>query len=123
MENVKYDQIVEFYMAKRAELDALETAHKAAKAQITAAMEKCEAVIQKMFNESGLTSVRTPFGTAYQSTLSKVKVADWESALNWIRENNRWDALERRINKTVAQENDIPGVAIEHLKQVVFRTL
>ena len=81
--------------------------------EIEAALERAELFLLKKMNEEGLQSVSTGRGTAYKSTRTSATVADWDSTLGFIRDNELWQMLERRVSKTAVEEfrninNDLP---------------
>lgn len=85
----------------KAELDAK---HKANIARYTKAMTKIETTLLSEFNETGQESAKTSVGTAYVSTRTSAKVADRDSFLQFVIENDAWDFIENRVNKTAAEE-------------------
>lgn len=107
---------IAWYIRLREQKADLEERHKQELAPIKEKMKKIEAALQKIMQEQGTKQMKSAEGTAYLQTVSSVKVSDWDSALAWIRENERWDALERRINKTIAVEEEVPGT---HVTQAV----
>lgn len=54
--------------------------------------------------KSGLKSVKTNHGTAYQQEEVIPTGSDWHAFYDWVREHNAFDALERRIKKTFIKE-------------------
>ena len=85
----------------KAELDAK---HKANIARYTKAMTKIETTLLSEFNETGQESAKTSVGTAYVSTRTSAKVADRDSFLQFVIENDAWDFIENRVNKIAAEE-------------------
>jgi hypothetical protein len=62
--------------------------------------EKIEIEFLKRFNERGIDNVSSRgVGTAYRSIRASAKVADWESLLDFIKEEGAWEMLERRVSK------------------------
>lgn len=110
---MQMDKIVERYVAlrdKKAEMDA---AHKANVADVVAAMDRLENAILESLNNQGVESVRTAFGTAMKIKSTSATVADWDMLLGYIQSNERWDMLEKRVNKTAvdqfrAANDDLP---------------
>jgi len=73
-----------------------------AKAQVAVleeAMEKIEAFFLSHMNKHGLESLPTGAGTPYKSTKVSVTVSDWTEFLPWVRENEKWDMLNRAASK------------------------
>ncbi len=95
---------------KKAELKAEFTKKTAA---LDEWMARAEGVILQELQAQNLESVRTAAGTAYKSLQTSATVADWDSCLSFIKENDAWTMLERKVNKTAVQEyrvanNDLP---------------
>jgi len=67
--------------------------------EIKAKMEKLEAWIKQQADAQGVTSFKTPHGTAFLTTTDYANVADWDAVLSYIRENEAYDMLEKRISK------------------------
>ena len=89
---------------------------------------KIEVEFLRRFNERGVDSVKSrEHGTAYRSTRSSATVADWDAILAYILDNEAYELLEHRVNKTAVQEhrdvnNDLPpGVNWSEAQVVNFR--
>jgi len=109
-------ELVEKYIVlrdKKAEI-ADEAKKKAAK--INDMLTKIEARLLQHMNEQGVTSVKTEAGTFFKSRRTSTPVADWDAVLEYVKENDLWHMLERRVNKSAIEqfrdENDDlpPGV-------------
>ena len=72
-------------------------------------MVKLEAYIKKQADEQGVTSFKTGHGTAFVTTTDFAQVADWDAILAFIKKNEAWDMLEKRVAK-----NAIRGYIDEH---------
>ncbi len=92
-------ELVEKYIALRDAKDKIKAALSAKTAKLDAVMERIEAQILSTFIQQGIDSVRTSAGTAYRQTRTSAKVADWESVLQFIRDQELWHMLERRVSK------------------------
>jgi hypothetical protein len=66
---------------------------------IKAKMEKLEAWIKEQADVQGVTSFKTKHGTAFLTTTDYANVADWDAVLDFIREQEAFDMLEKRISK------------------------
>lgn len=110
---MKLDLIVERYVQLRDKKAQMKAAYEASVADITTGMNRLENAILATLNEQGAESFRTARGTAYKSTSTSATVADWDSLLGFVRENDRWDMLEKRVSKTAvdqfrAANDDLP---------------
>lgn len=117
-------EIVTRYIAlrdKKAELDA---AHKAKVAEYDTAMEKIEQHLLAQLQANEADSMATAAGTFYKSETMSVRVDDWQSTLNFIKAENAWHMLDKRVNKTAVKEfmeavNDLPPGLSLHREAVV----
>ena len=73
-------------------------------AKLSALQEKIEDKIKEIMHANGVTSLKTAHGTAYISYKESATVADWDALLGFIRSNEAWELLERRINKTACKD-------------------
>lgn len=110
---MKLDQIVERYVKLRDRKTQLKAAYEASVADINTAMARLENAIQATLDKQGVEAVRTEHGTAFKSTSTSATVADWDSLLSFVRENERWDMLEKRVAKTAVdafreEHDDLP---------------
>lgn len=98
------DELVEKYIQLRDKKSEMTAAFKAKTANLDAVLDKIEAVLLQMFEDNGLTSVRTTSGTAYKSTRTSATVADWDQTLDYVRKNELWNLLERRVSKQAVEQ-------------------
>ena len=111
-----FNAVVEGYVKARDEKAALKAAFEKKVEGLNEWMEKAELVILKHLNEANLESIKTSAGTAYKKRETSATVADWDSTLGYIRENEAWHMLDHRVNKTAVAEyikenkNVPPGV-------------
>lgn len=117
------DKIVAHYVTLRDRVTEMEAEHNEQLKPIKADMQMIEAAILASLQATGTESVKTASGTAYKSEVASVKVRDWASTLEWIKENEAWDMLEARVNKSAYMESGaaLPGVEISKLVKVNIR--
>lgn len=83
-----------------------------------------EGVMLKHLNEHNMDSVRTEAGTFYRQEDLKPNITDDTAFYNWVREENAFDALERRVKKTFVKDyadqhgTPPPGISV-HREYVV----
>lgn len=110
------DALIENYVRVRDKKREVETKHKAELAPFNDMLERIEGWMLEALNNAGLSSMKSPHGTAYKSIRTSAKVVDWIETLNFIRETSAWDLLEARVSKLVAEQimketgAPIPGV-------------
>lgn len=112
-EHQAIDGLVERYLALRDKKAQYKAEYDAKVEAIDLAMTKVENYLLKLMQDLGVESIRTAGGTPYISRRSSASVSDWESFLAFVRQNDSWEMLERRANKTVVQQwreehNDLP---------------
>jgi hypothetical protein len=90
--------------------------------------ERIEVEFLKRFNVRGIDNVSARgVGTAYRSVRASARVADWDSLLDFIKEEGAWEMLERRVSKVAveqfkAETNDLPpGVDWGETQVINFR--
>jgi hypothetical protein len=107
------EKLVEGYVRARDKKAELKAEFTKKTASLDEWMARAEGVILKELQAQNLESVRTASGTAYKNVQTSATVADWDSVLGFIKENDAWTMLERKVNKTAVQEframnNDLP---------------
>lgn len=100
---VNVEQVVAAYMKLREKKKAIEAKADEEVNAIKIKMEKFETWIREKANEDGVTSFKTKSGTAFLTTTDYANVADWDAVLNFIKTNQAFDMLERRISKTAVR--------------------
>lgn len=101
---MKLDKIVERYVQLRDKKAEMKAAYEASVADLTSAMNRLEGAILQTLNEQGVESVRTEAGTAMKIRSTSATVADWDSLLGFVQQNERWDMLEKRVSKTAVEQ-------------------
>ena len=109
---VNIDDVVSTYMKLRSQKDAIEAEVKDSVSVIKSKMEKLEAWIKDQADQQGVTSFKTKHGTAFLTTTDYAQVGDWDAVLNFIRDNEAFDMLEKRVSKIAVRGY------IEHTKSV-----
>jgi hypothetical protein len=93
------EQVVSAYLKLRHQKEAVENAAKAEVQVIKEKMTKLEAWLLTQANAQNVTSFKTKSGTAFVTTTDYANVADWDAVLGFIRTNDAFDMLERRVSK------------------------
>ena len=102
--------IIEKYIELRDRKQEISNTAKEKIAQIDTVLAQLEAAILQDFQANGFDSVKTEKGTAYRSTRTSATVADWDTFLDFVKDNQLWNMLEKRCAKaTVEQYKDIHG--------------
>lgn len=101
--DITVEQVVAAYMKLRDKKKAIEAEADSKVQEIVQKMEKFETWIREKATEQGVTSFKTNSGTAFLTTVDFANVADWDAVLNFIKTNEAYDMLERRISKTAVR--------------------
>lgn len=116
------EDIVAAYVALRDKIAADKKAMEEALKPLQDGLESLEGLLLKELEKAGADSIKTKAGTAYKASWSSARVVDWSQTLDFIRESERFDLLERRVSKAVVEElGDVPGVAVERGTRVNVR--
>lgn len=97
---MKTDMLVGKYVELRDRRAALKKDYEAQDKQLKDLMEKIENKLHAMLVEAGETSKKTQYGIVFKTMKDYANVADWESVLEFIKDNEAWGMLERRVSKT-----------------------
>ena len=121
---MKLNELVEKYIAIRDRKGKLKAEYEGKVAELDAVLDKIEAVLLKTFQETGMDSVKTEFGTAYRSTRMQASVADWDTFIAHVKEHDAYELLERRCSKSGVEQyraanDDIPPGVNIRTEQVV----
>lgn len=124
---MKMDELVQKYIQIREKRSRLKVEYEAKVAPYIEAQERIEALLLSMFGELGVDSVKTQEGTAYTATRVSATVADWDAFIAFVKNNDAYEMIERRVSKTAveqykaANEDLPPGVNWSETRVVNFR--
>ena len=115
---VDLNKIVQQYIELRDRIQAEKDECEKRIAPMKAAMEKIEGLMSGLLERSGLSSMSTPAGTVVRSKWTKTVIQDWDALTKYIKDNDRFDLLERRVAKVNAldvinEDGELPGVGVE----------
>jgi len=97
------DQVVDGYLRLRDQKALTLATAKAAADVIDAKLVKLEGWIKAKADEQGVTSFRTKHGTAFLTTTDYANVGDWDAIVDFIKQNEAYDLLEKRISKNAVR--------------------
>ncbi len=101
--SVTVDDVVAAYLKLRNKKEAIEAETKDQVKVLKEKMEQFEAWIKEQADAQGVTSFKTKHGTAFLTTTDYANVGDWDAVLGFIRENEAYDMLEKRISKVAVR--------------------
>lgn len=100
---ITVDKVVAKYIGYRNEKESLESETKAKVKIIKENMAKLEAWLKEQADKTGVKSFKTVSGTAFLTTTDFAKVEDWDATLGFIKDNDAYDLLEKRVSKTAVR--------------------
>lgn len=100
---VTVDAVIKKYMKLREKKALVEATIKEELDKIKADMTKLEAFLKAKLDADGLTSFKTEYGTAFLTTTDFANVDDWDAVLRFIREEEAYDMLEKRVSKAAVR--------------------
>lgn len=103
MAELTVDQVVAGYIALRQQKKAIERDAKEKTDALDAKMGKIEAWLLAQANQQGVTSFKTNHGTAFVTTTDFANVSNWDAMLEFVKEREAFDLLERRVSKTAVR--------------------
>ena len=110
------DKVVEAYVSSRADIKTLEDQIE----KIKEVQRKREEWLLGQLQTQGLQNMKTMHGTVYQTLRESVTVGDWDSLLGWVREGERFEYLNKAVNKTAVLElmgekrEDVPPPGVNY---------
>ncbi len=120
------DEAVAAYVARRDEMMADDKIAKARKASQVEDLDKISMWLRDKADELGVDSFKTGSGTAFRSvkTSYRVEPQGWDNFAEWVKENDRFDCLEKRVAKLAVKEyHDTSGMlppGIAYVAEVEF---
>lgn len=125
---MKLSEAVSLYIKLRDQKAQIKAEFDAAVAPVQEKMDKLEAKLLEVFNQTGMDSVKTEFGTAYSTVRSTASVADRDAFMEFVKVNEEWSLLEVRASKSAieqfrsANDNELPpGVNLREERVVNVR--
>jgi hypothetical protein len=102
----RYDmnEISKAYVALREARRQLKKQYEDEDAKFKGGLQKLEAIMLAHLNAANADSVRTENGTFYKQEAVTPSASDWQLVYDWIKDNDAWDLLERRVKSTFIKE-------------------
>jgi nanoRNase/pAp phosphatase (c-di-AMP/oligoRNAs hydrolase) len=98
------DKVIEAFIRLRAQKDALKKKQAEEMAPLTENLYKLQTYLQKLLQDSGQQSAKTASGTAFLQTDTAIAIEDFDAILAFIKANNLWPMLEKRVSKSVVTD-------------------
>lgn len=121
---MKSADAVSKYIELRDKKSELKKQHDAKVAKIDDALKKIEAAFLRQFSETGQQSAKFGAGTVFIKQRTSDKVFDREAFLDFVKENDAFDFIENRVNKSaldqfVEDNNDLPPGVTRNTESVI----
>jgi hypothetical protein len=100
MATITLDRVVEAYTNSREDIRALEDKI----SEIKAVQAKREEWMLSQLEKDGLQNAKTQHGTVYKTLKESVTVGDADAFFEWVRENDKFEFLNKAANKTAVLE-------------------
>lgn len=98
------EKITSAFIRLRDARSQLKQAYEQQDKKLVEAQEKMSAQLMQFLNQSALESVKTSSGTVYREKVNKPTGADWDAIYSFIKENDAFEMLERRVKKNFVEE-------------------
>lgn len=101
----RVDDVISTYIRLRGKKEAVQAEVKDRLSAINAKMEKIEAWLQRKADAEGVTSFAAKgVGTAFLTKTDYANVANWDAVLDFIKDNDAYEMLERRVSKKAVRD-------------------
>lgn len=101
--SITVDRVIEAYIANRNKIAEIENAAKDEMGKIKEVQAKLEAWLKAKAAQDGVDSFKTAHGTAFLTTSESATVAEWDTLFAFVRANEAWDFVEKRVSKTAVK--------------------
>lgn len=121
------EQAIQKYLEIREHKTALVKKQKEEVAKLDKHLEAFEGFLNAEMERTGVKSMRTTYGTAFQKRPMQVKTTDKDALFTFVKENDRFDLLTAAISKDAVKEwlglNDIDTdkMSLQELNELVAR--
>lgn len=127
-ETASTEELVAAYIKIRDQIADVQKQADTKIAELKTYMDAISAELQEICKEQGANSISTAKGTVIRTIKSKFWTNDWQSMYTFIKDNNAFELLERRLHqsnmKTFMEENPEthpPGLNIEREYAITVR--
>jgi hypothetical protein len=110
---MKISDLVAKYVEVRDKKSQFKAETDAKLAKYDVALDKMESALLKVFEATGMESVKTEFGTAYTSSRNTASIADPDTFMTFCKEHDAWHMLQKRVSLSAVEQykdehQDIP---------------
>ena len=101
---MKLSELVAKYIELRDKKAEIKNEYDSKVAKLDEVLDKIESTLLQTFDNAGMDSVKTEFGTAYTTERTSASVADKDAFMEYVKANGDWQLLEIRCSKTSVQQ-------------------
>lgn len=101
---MKISELVAKYIELRDKKAEIKAEYDAKVAKVDEVLNKIEGKFLEVFEQTGMDSVKTEFGTAYSSLRTSASIADREAFMEFVKNHDEWPLLEVRCSKTAVEQ-------------------
>lgn len=102
--HIQDDELIKKYIEIRDDIDRLQNECDAKIKPLKEILSAMETWFQAQFNERGVESSKTQYGTAFTQTKTQVSVDNMDYFVKFVDENKAWNFLNKVVNKTAVEE-------------------
>ncbi len=128
MSDTSVNQLASIYLKIRDEREKIKTAYEEEDKKLAEQMAVVEAEMLEVFRDTESTSIKTPTGTVMRRVATRYWTNDWDTMYNFIRDNDAYGLLERRIHQTnmkqfIEENPDVfpPGMLVDSQFKITVR--
>jgi len=115
-------KLISYYIQLRDRKKEIQAQHREELEPVDAGLMKLEGMLQEKLNEMGVDKMGGDTGTVFTKVNTSISVEDWESVVDYVKSNDAYDLLERRVNKAaVVERGDVPGLRTSQMKTIQVR--
>lgn len=101
---MKISELVAKYIELRDKKAEIKAEYDGKVAKIDEVLNKIEGKFLEVFEQTGMDSVKTEFGTAYSSLRTSASIADREAFMEFVKNHDEWPLLEVRCSKAAVEQ-------------------
>ena len=99
------ESVISGYLKLRRKKESIEAEAKERAAEVKEKMVYLEKWLKDKADQDGVSSFKTGSGTAFLTTTDFATVADWYAVLGFVKENEAFEMLEKRVSKNAVREH------------------
>lgn len=127
MSDYKVDDVLAKYVELRDKKATAKAKYDNYVGDIDVKLDRLEAWLLAQMEKTGVSQFKSEHGTAYVQEKVKCSGSDWPTTWRWIKDNDRFDLLEKRVSSKTAKEvfeetgEYPPGINVYSEREVTVR--